>query len=183
MFPVLLVAFLIVPIIELAVIIEVGQVIGVPATVVVLLLDSLAGAVLVRREGRRAWDRFRGALAEARWPGDEVAQGALLLFGAALLLTPGFVTDIVGLLLVLPWTRSFASRILRRRLTPQPVRTVFDAFGPDRADERSRRRRTQRTDTEYDVEIVRVERDVPANDEDEDGGDGRSSRQLGGGPS
>ncbi len=89
--PLLLVlAFVTVPILELLVIQQVGGWLGLPLTITILLLDSIVGAVLVRREGRRAWSAFRAALGEGRWPGDEVAQGALVLVGGALLLTPGF---------------------------------------------------------------------------------------------
>lgn len=147
MFPLLLLAFILVPIAELAVIIEVGSFLGVWPTIVILVADSLAGAVLVKREGRRAWESFRTALSEARWPGDEVTQGALILIGGALLLTPGFLTDAVGLLAVLPPSRAVASRLIRRRLTPEPFR------GPEKG--RDRRGRT------IDVEVVSVERDVP----------------------
>lgn len=158
MFPLLLLAFILVPIAELAVIIEVGGVLGVWPTIVILVVDSVAGAVLVKREGRRAWEDFRTALSEARWPGDEVTQGGLILVGGALLLTPGFLTDAVGLLAVLPPTRSLASRLIRRRLTPAPFR--------------DRRDRSQgRT---IDVEVVSVERDEP--DRADGGGHGAEGR-------
>lgn len=147
MFPLLLLAFVLVPIAELVVILEVGSVLGAWPTVVVLVVDSLAGAILVKREGRRAWESFRTALAEARWPGDEVTQGALILVGGALLLTPGFLTDAVGLLAVVPPTRRLASRLIRRRLTPEPLRDLG-------------RRHDGRGQT-IDVEVVSVERDRP----------------------
>ena len=119
----LLLAFIVVPIVELYVIGQVGGAIGLWPTLALLLIDSLAGAVLVRREGRRAWTAFRDALSAGRWPGDEVVQGALVLVGGALLLTPGFVTDAVGLLLVLPPTRAVAARLIRARMSAGPVRT------------------------------------------------------------
>lgn len=167
-FPLLLIAFIVVPIVELAVIIQVGGYIGVWQTIGLLILDSVIGAVLVKREGRRAWDAFRRALAETRWPGDEVTQGALVLFGGALLLTPGFVTDLVGLFAVVPPTRAFASRVLRRAVTPAPVREVF-RIREDRAGRpRGRQRRAPRPGGRHpgsgevlDVEVVRTERDPP----------------------
>ncbi len=109
----LFVAFILVPIAELYVLIQVGQVIGVLPTLVLLVLDSLIGAWLLRREGARAWRAFRGALGERRVPAREVADGALVLFGGALLLTPGFLTDVLGLLCILPPTRA----VLRRLMT------------------------------------------------------------------
>jgi UPF0716 protein FxsA len=120
--PLLLVAlFVVVPLVELVVIIQVGQVIGTAWTVTLLVADSILGAWLLRREGRRAWQQFRVALEEMRWPGDEVTQGALVIVGGTLLLTPGFVTDVAGFLLLLPPTRAVVSKVLRARLTPVPV--------------------------------------------------------------
>jgi UPF0716 protein FxsA len=181
-FPLLLAAFVVVPLVELAVNLQVGDVLGVPTTILLLLLDSILGAVLVKREGRRAWDAFRRALSAGRWPGDEVAQGALVLVGGALLLTPGFVTDVVGLLAVLPPTRAVASRGLRRWATPAPLREVTDVLGgrgrrprrdrpgprgrpgPGEADDRGRPGRGAHRAGDgrnLDVEVVSVERDRP----------------------
>lgn len=158
MLPVLLLAFIAVPIIELAVILRVGSYLGAWPTIVILVADSVAGAVLVRHEGRRAWEAFRTALSEARWPGDEVTQGALVLIGGALLLTPGFVTDVVGLLAVIPPTRTLASRLIRRRLTPEPFR------GPGPA---------ERPGDTIDVEVVSIDRqDHDERDPPEDQGSG-----------
>lgn len=171
----LFVAFIVVPLIELAVIIQVGQVIGAGPTIVILLLDSLIGAYLVRKEGRRAWQAFREALADARWPGDEVAQGALILVGGALMLTPGFVTDVAGLLAVAPPSRALLSRLLRARLTPGPVQVINTTRGGStrggstqsgRSADQARRRRGGSPGPDpgsqpYDVEVVSVERDEP----------------------
>lgn len=125
MFPLLLLLFIVVPIVELAVIIQVGGYIGVWQTITLLVLDSVIGAVLVKREGRRAWDAFRQALAETRWPGDEVTQGALVLFGGALLLTPGFLSDAVGLGLLLPPVRAVVRPVLLAQLSARAVRSTF----------------------------------------------------------
>lgn len=126
--PLLLIAFIVVPIIEIAVIDQVQASLGWPVTLLLLFLDSVIGAVLVRREGRRAWHAFREALGSGRWPGDEVTQGALVLIGGTLLVTPGFVTDAVGLALVLPPTRALISRFARKRMTP-PTINVIGNFG------------------------------------------------------
>lgn len=105
--------FIAVPILELWVIIEVGGLIGVLPTVVLLLAMSLLGATLLRHQGRGAWRRFNEAIAQRRFPGREVADGLLITIGGALLLTPGFVTDAVGLLLLLPPTRAIVRRLMR----------------------------------------------------------------------
>jgi UPF0716 protein FxsA len=108
----LVVAFLVVPAVELYVIVQVGQQIGAGWTVVLLLAVSVAGGWLVRREGGRAWTALRAAVNAGRLPDRELADGALVLVGGALLLTPGFCTDVVGLALVLPVTRPLARRVL-----------------------------------------------------------------------
>jgi UPF0716 protein FxsA len=114
MVAVLAVAFILVPIAELAVIIAVGDVLGLLPTLVLLLAVSLAGAWLAKREGLAAWRRFQLALAEGRVPTNEVADGAMILLAGALLLTPGFLTDVVGVLLLLPPTRALARRLAPR---------------------------------------------------------------------
>ncbi len=116
MLPVLLVLFIAVPIVELAVILQVGSLIGFWPTVGLLIADSILGSVLMRSQGRAAWRNFNAALGSGRPPAREVLDGVLVIFGGALLLTPGFVTDIVGLLLLLPPTRAVVRRVLVRRL-------------------------------------------------------------------
>ncbi len=110
----LVLLFIVVPIAELYVIIQVGQLIGIGPTLLILLLDSVLGAWLLKREGRGAWVRFNRALAERRLPGTEVADGFLIVLGGALLVAPGFITDVVGVLLLVPPTRAVARRVLRR---------------------------------------------------------------------
>lgn len=156
----LLLLFIIVPIVELVVIGQVSDAIGLGWTLVILFGDSLLGAVLVKREGRRAWDAFRRALNEARWPGDEVAQGALVLVGGALLLTPGFVTDVVGLLAVLAPTRRLISAGLRARMRPGGVGDLRGRAG-------SRREGQGSAGSILNVEVVSVESDDEAADTQE----------------
>ena len=105
-----LILFIVVPIAELYVIIQVGGEIGVPATIALLILDSLLGAALLRSQSRAAWARFNNALEESRIPAREVFDGAAIILGGALLLTPGFITDIFGLLLLIPPTRDLVRR-------------------------------------------------------------------------
>ncbi len=108
----LFVAFVVVPLVEIYVVIQVGQTIGPWWTIGLLVLDSMIGAWLVKREGRRAWQALRSALDSYRPPAKELADGALILIGGTLLLTPGFATDVVGFLLVLPFTRPVFRRAL-----------------------------------------------------------------------
>jgi UPF0716 protein FxsA len=112
----LLALFIVVPIAELYVIIRVGGEIGVLPTVLILVVDSVLGSVLLRSQGRSAWRRFNRAMAERRIPHAEIVDGVLVIFGGALLLTPGFLTDVVGLLLLIPASRAVARRLLIRAL-------------------------------------------------------------------
>jgi UPF0716 protein FxsA len=111
---ILVVLFIVVPIIELWVIIEVGSLIGVWPTIALLLADAVLGSLLLRHQGRGAWRRFNAAIAERRFPGREVADGALIVVGGTLLLTPGVVTDVFGVILLVPPTRALVRRLLRR---------------------------------------------------------------------
>ncbi len=110
----LVILFIVVPIAELYVIIQVGEQIGVLPTLALLLADAILGSLLLRHQGRGAWRRFNEALAARRFPGKEVADGLLIVVGGTLLLAPGFLTDIVGLLLLIPPTRAIARGLLRR---------------------------------------------------------------------
>ena len=110
----LILLFIVVPVAELYVIIKVGELIGVWPTLALLLADALLGSWLLKHEGRGAWRRFNQALAERRFPGREVIDGALIIVGGTLLLTPGFLTDIVGVFLLLPPTRAITRRLLKR---------------------------------------------------------------------
>jgi UPF0716 protein FxsA len=112
---VLVFVFIVVPIAELYVLIQIGSAIGILPTIALLILDSVLGAALMRSQGRAAWMRFNRALAEGRVPGREVMDGALVIFGGALLVTPGFLSDILGLILLLPPTRAIVRTVLVRR--------------------------------------------------------------------
>jgi UPF0716 protein FxsA len=130
MLPLLVVIFVAVPIIELFVILQVGEAIGVLPTIALLVVDSVLGSVLMRSQGRAAWARFNAALAERRVPAREVVDGVLIVFGGALLLTPGFVTDLLGLSLLLPPTRALLRGVIVRRVLPRMlVTTVGGAPG------------------------------------------------------
>jgi UPF0716 protein FxsA len=128
------VLFILVPLAELAVIIAVGKSIGFLVTLLMLLAFSLFGAWLARREGLAAWRRLQLALVDGRMPAREVADGAIILLAGALLLTPGFLTDLVGLVLLVPATRALARRwvpALARRRAFRRSRVTVVGSGAD----------------------------------------------------
>ncbi len=116
-------ALLVVPLAEIALIIAVGRVIGGWQTLALLLVESALGAYLVKREGRKTWQALRAALNTGKMPGRELADAALVLIGGTLLLTPGFLTDIVGFFFIMPFTRPITRRwlqgVVERRLLPR----------------------------------------------------------------
>lgn len=128
MFPLLLLLFIALPIAELYVIIQIGGAIGILPTLAILIVDSIVGAALARSQSRAAWERFNRALAEGRIPGREVFDGAMIILGGALLLTPGFITDIFGLILLLPPTRALVRAALKRTVGAR-TRTTWRVSG------------------------------------------------------
>jgi UPF0716 protein FxsA len=167
----LVLIFIVLPIAELYVIIQVGGLIGAGPTIAILILDSLIGAWLWRHQGRAAWRRFNAALQEGRVPAREVLDGTLIIFGGALLITPGFISDVVGILLLLPPTRAVVRgtlvAVFARRF---PVATVGGAAaGAATRAARARRRRPGEPDAprapgatdDYDVEGTAVDVEPP----------------------
>lgn len=130
-----------VPIAELWIIVEVAGAVGIVETLALLVLVSVAGAWLLKQQGLATWSRLRRSLERGDIPAEEVTDGALILLGGALLLTPGFLTDLVGLILLLPPSRATIKRGFRRFV----VRWAGRRWGVA-----PRRRR--------EVEVVRVER-------------------------
>jgi UPF0716 protein FxsA len=120
----LVVLFIVVPIAELAVLIQIGQLIGIWWTIALLVADAVLGSMLARSQGRATWRRFNEALRAGRPPTREVMDGALVLFGGALLLTPGFISDILGVLLLLPPTRAVVRAVLVRRFAGRMVASM-----------------------------------------------------------
>ena len=144
----LIAIFVLVPLAELYVIIKVvGPALGAPLTIALLAADSLAGAWLMKSQGRTVWRRFTETLGAGRIPHREIVDGVLIIFGGAFLITPGFITDILGFLLLIPPTRSLFRRSLQRRLEVRAVGTGG-----------SRYRRAPR---DYDVEGTAQEHQEP----------------------
>ena len=117
----LIALFILLPLAELYVILKVGDAIGVFWTILLLAADSVVGSMLLRSQGRAVWRRFNRALSEGRMPHREVQDGVLVIFGGAFLITPGFITDVFGLAMLLPPTRAvirrLAMRAIGRRMT------------------------------------------------------------------
>lgn len=142
----LIAVFIIVPLAELYVILKVGDAIGALWTIALLAADSVLGSILLRTQGRSVWRRFNETMAAGRVPHRELIDGVLVVFGGAFLITPGFLTDIVGLLLLLPPTRSVIRRVVARRLGRRLVVTGREPYDVDG------------TATEYDAPARRLER-------------------------
>ncbi|MDC5695638.1 FxsA family protein [Intrasporangium calvum] len=115
------VLLLVVPILEVMALVGVGQLIGGWPTFFLLVAISILGAWLIRLEGSRAWAALVQALRSGRMPARELADGMLVLIGGTLLLTPGFLTDLVGFALVLPMTRPVARRLLETVITKRLI--------------------------------------------------------------
>ena len=142
----LIALFIIVPLAELYLILKVGDAIGAVWTILLLAADSVLGSVLLRTQGRAVWARFNTTLAEGKMPHREVMDGVLVIFGGAFLITPGFLTDIVGLILLVPPTRTLVRRLLVRRLGRRVavVGQPFDVDGTATEHEAPPPRRLQR---------------------------------------
>jgi UPF0716 protein FxsA len=131
---VLLGLFIVVPLAELYVILQVGDAIGVLPTIALLAADSVLGSILLRSQGRAVWRRFNEALAAGRMPHREVQDGVLVIFGGAFLITPGFLTDVVGVLLLLPPTRELIRRVAMRRIGKRVTMRVASSESASRDD-------------------------------------------------
>lgn len=193
-----MIVLILVPLTELFLVLQVAGLVGGWWTAGLLLAASLLGAYLLRVEGRRAWQQFREALAEGRWPGDEVAQGALIIVGGTLLLTPGFLTDIVGLLFLLGPPRRLVSARIRSRISQASTSGAGPGVpGPDQSRARGsassagtgpRVRTAGGEEVILDVEVVEIRREQrPLRDGDGDGdpdraGDGDRDRAGDGDP-
>ena len=125
----LLLLFTLIPVIELALLIQVGNYIGVLPTVILVVATGAAGAALARCQGLRALHRLQQAIAAGTFPGNEIISGALILSGGLLLLTPGLITDLAGLAFLAPGSRNlietFLKKAVLRRLRSGAVHAPF----------------------------------------------------------
>ncbi|MBW3553106.1 MAG: FxsA family protein [Gemmatimonadetes bacterium] len=116
MFLRLLAVFILLPLAELALLIQIGRWIGLAGTLALVVATGLLGAALARRQGARAWRAIQQEMREGRMPAGSVVDGLLILIGAIVLLTPGILTDLLGFALLLPPTRRFFRARLARRM-------------------------------------------------------------------
>ncbi len=116
--------FLIVPLIELALLLTIGAQIGIWATLAIIFSTAMMGASLTRREGFRTWSRFQEKLSTGAFPNDELLDGLMVLVAGAVLLTPGFLTDAVGFILLIPGSRRVVKGWIRQRFS-QHIDTPF----------------------------------------------------------
>jgi UPF0716 protein FxsA len=129
----LLLLFLITPVIELALLLEVGDRIGFWPTIALIVATGVAGSLLMRYQGMAVWGRFNRRLAQGGLPGKELADGVIILVAGAFLLTPGVLTDVVGLVGLIPLTRAplrnYLMKRVRRKMDDGTVRMQFGGFG------------------------------------------------------
>jgi UPF0716 protein FxsA len=128
-------AFIIVPIIEIAIFVWIGGLVGIWWTLGGVLLTAIAGSVLLRWQGARIWSRINAALRQGAFPAREIVDGVMIAIAGVLLLTPGYFTDLLGLLLFVPALRLSVFRFLRRRVSivagPAPFRRDGEAIDLD----------------------------------------------------
>jgi UPF0716 protein FxsA len=136
----LVLIFIVLPVAEIYVIIKVGEAIGVWPTIALLILDGFLGAALLRHQGRAAWRRFNEALAAGKVPAREVFDGAMVIFGGAFLITPGFITDFIGLLLLIPLSRGMFRGLVARVAMGRAAFAVRSVQWGSRARDRYRQR-------------------------------------------
>ncbi len=129
----LILLFLLTPAVELALLIQVDQLIGFWATIALIIVTGIVGSHLARREGLSTWRRFNRRLQAGDLPGDELADGIIILVAGALLITPGILTDVIGFLGLLPFTRarlrSMLMRWFQRKVKQGTMQVQFGMFG------------------------------------------------------
>ncbi|MCK4943126.1 MAG: membrane protein FxsA [Candidatus Aminicenantes bacterium] len=110
-FPRLLFLFVMVPLVELSILIKLGKYLGTLNTILIIILTGILGAAFARSQGAGIISRIRNSLNQGQIPGDELIQGLLILAGGLMLITPGFITDLLGFSLILPYSRKWYARM------------------------------------------------------------------------
>ena len=150
MFGKLFILFAILPIIEIAILINVGEVIGGWNTVLLVILSAFIGAYLVRQQGFSTLMQAQSKMQSGAIPGQEMAEGLLLVIAGVLLVTPGFVTDIFGFLLCLPITRPFIANKLLKHLAVRVVTTQQGGFHQQYTNEEYNRQNSDIIEGEFE---------------------------------
>lgn len=151
----LLAAFIVVPLIELYLLLQLAQLTSASTTFLVVIITGVIGSLLARREGIAAWHRFRTALAERRAPSREIQDGLMVVFAAALLLTPGLLTDTLGFILLVPAGRDLMRRWVLARYTRRFNVQIDTGRGPGPESPSRVDRRGSRGQYTVDAEAVR----------------------------
>ena len=112
----LILLFTVVPIVELYILIQIGNEIGAFNTIMLVFITGVVGAILAKKEGRQIISNIQQDMAIGKMPGDELINGLCVLVGGALLLTPGIFTDVFGFVLVIPFTRIFLIKSIKRKI-------------------------------------------------------------------
>ena len=149
----LFIAFLAVPLIEITLFIQIGGAIGLGWTLATVVLTAILGTFLVRNQGALAMGQVRSSFSEMQDPTEPLAHGAMILFSGALLLTPGFFTDAIGFLLLVPGFRAWAFRAIKARIN---IQTFDMGGGPQHRDPRHPHQGTMQGDV-IDGEYSEVE--------------------------
>ncbi|MFP4661854.1 MAG: FxsA family protein [Halanaerobiales bacterium] len=126
MFIKLLLLFTVVPAVELALLIKIGQYVGVLATIILVASTGIIGVSLARSQGFIIIRKIKSNLNEGKMPTDDLIGGLLILIGGTMLLTPGLLTDITGFSLILPGTRHFFAQIVKRRFSKYFTKNGFN---------------------------------------------------------
>lgn len=130
--------FAIVPPLELYLLLRLASIAGIGTTILIVISTAIIGSMLARHQGVMAWWRFRDALAHGRIPSTEIADGLMVIFAAALLLTPGLLTDAIGFTLLVPWSRRLVRGWLVKRIAKNmSVNTVVFQHGFAQENERT----------------------------------------------
>ncbi|MGB2799932.1 MAG: FxsA family protein [Dehalococcoidia bacterium] len=122
----LMLLFIITPLVELAILVYLGTVIGVLYTVLIVVVTGMIGAILARHQGLATLSRIRNSMEQGIIPSNELFEGALILAGGLLLLTPGIITDIIGFAVLIPQTRRIVGRYSRNLIKRRIQRREID---------------------------------------------------------
>ena len=125
MFFKLFLLFTLIPVIELSLLIKIGSYIGILNTAVIVIITAVIGAYMVRMEGMGVMYRIQKNMHEGMFPGEELINGAMILVAGALLLTPGFFTDIIGFLMVIPVSRTYISGLIKKYIEKKMSNNEF----------------------------------------------------------